>query len=268
MVAGVNPARPFAGRVALVSGVGGAIGRAIAEKLGAAGAEVAVVAMSRARASVIVEAVRAAGGEAAGFTADFYDPESIPGLVHGVERVFGEVDILVNNAATVAPLGPVAEVESAAVLRALAIDVASAVTLATAVTLAGVVIPAMHLQGWGRIVNVCGVIGTLAAWRGSNIYAACVAALEAHTVNLAEELTGTEITVSALRVQKMGTSARTWLAGVDPEAIDDPLIRRLILSQRDVGVVDFDKSAAILLEHLTTTQTGNIWNAVHRRPMD
>ena len=258
MFAGVNPARPFAGRVALVTGGGGAIGRAIARRLGAAGAAVAVVALSKARADATAEAVRAAGGEALGFTADLYEPESIPGLIHRVERVFGEVDILVNNAATVTPLGPVTDLDPAAVLRALAVNVASVVTLA------GVVIPAMSRHGWGRIANVCRVVGNLATWPGGNIYAVCAAALEAHSVNLAAELTGTGITVNALRVQMMGASLRTWLAGVDPAAIDDPLIRRFILGQTDIGTVDFDRSAAILLGHLATTQTGRVWDAVHR----
>ena len=257
MFAGVNPAGPFAGRVALVTGGGGAIGRAIAAQLGAAGVAVAVVARSTARAEATVEAIRAAGGRAAGFTADLYDPGSIPGLVHAVEGVFGEVDILVNNAATVTPLGPVTDLDPAAVLRALTINVASVVTLA------GVVIPAMIRHGWGRIANVCGVVGNLASWPGGNIYATCVAALEAHTQNLAAELTGTGITVNALRVREMGTSVRTWLAGIDPEEIDDPLIRRLVLSQKDLGRVDFDRSAALLLAHLATTQTGHIWNGVH-----
>jgi enoyl-[acyl-carrier-protein] reductase (NADH) len=100
---------------------------------------------------------------------------------------------------------------------------------------------------------------------GGNICAACIAALEAHTVNLAAELTGTGITVNALRAQEMGTSLRTWLAGVDPEAIDDPSIRRFILSQTDIGVVDSDRSAGTLLDHLATTQTGRVWNAVYGR---
>ena len=97
-----------------------------------------------------------------------------------------------------------------------------------------------------------------------NIYAACVAALEAHTLNLATELTGTGITVNALRVQTMGSSLRTWLLEVEPNAVDDPRIRRFVLTQKDADAVAFDRSAAVLMEHLTTAETGRIWNAVHR----
>jgi NAD(P)-dependent dehydrogenase (short-subunit alcohol dehydrogenase family) len=62
----VNSARPFNGRVALVTAAGGAIGSSIAEQLGAAGAAVGVVAMSRARADATVERIRAAGARRRG----------------------------------------------------------------------------------------------------------------------------------------------------------------------------------------------------------
>jgi NAD(P)-dependent dehydrogenase (short-subunit alcohol dehydrogenase family) len=241
----------------LVTGAGRAIGRAIAQQLGAAGAAVAVVAVSRARAEATVEAIRSAGGEASGFTADLADPGSIPDLVQSVEEVFGEVDILINNAATVTPLGPVAHLDPVAVLRALSINVASVVTLS------GAVIPAMLRQGWGRIANVCGVVGDLDLWPGGNIYAACVAALEAHTAYLATELAGTGITVNALRAQKMGESLRTWIAAIDPDTIDDPLIRRFVMNQKDAGGADSGRQAATLLHHLATAQTGQIWNLAY-----
>ncbi|GAA1560221.1 hypothetical protein GCM10009789_11880 [Kribbella sancticallisti] len=202
-----------------------------------------------------MEAIRAAGGEADGFTADLADPELIPALVHGIERVFGQIDILVNHAATVAPLGPVTTLDPAAVLRALTLNVASAVALA------GAVIPPMTRQGWGRIANVCSSVGHLVSWPGGNVYAACVAALDAHSVNLAEELAGTGITVNVLRAQWAGTALRTWLAGIDPDAVDDPLIRRFVLHQTGLGTVDSDRSAATLLDHLVTTQTGRVWSA-------
>lgn len=258
MFPGVNPATPFTDRVALLTVAGDAIGWSVAEQLGAAGAAVAVVATSGTRADAVVRRIRAAGGEAAGFTADLYDPGSLSGLIDRVERLVGEVDILVNDASTVAPLGPVADLDAEAVLRALAINVAGVVALA------GSVIPAMRRRGWGRVVNVCRAAGNQTSWPGGNVYAACVAALEAHSVNLAAELTGTGISVNVLRARTVGTSLRAWLAELDPEAIDDPLIRRFVLSQNDAVVVDPDRSAATVLDHLTAMETGQVWDAVLR----
>jgi NAD(P)-dependent dehydrogenase (short-subunit alcohol dehydrogenase family) len=167
--------------------------------------------------------------------------------------MFGVVDILVNHAATVAPLGAVSVLDPAAVLRSFTVNVASVVVLA------GAVIPPMLDQGWGRIVNVCASVGNLVSWPGGNIYAACVAALEAHTVNLAAELAGTGITVNALRAHRAGTALQTWLTGVDPEAVDDPLIRSFILDVTTRGAAP-DGSAVPLVDHLLTTQTGHIWS--------
>jgi NAD(P)-dependent dehydrogenase (short-subunit alcohol dehydrogenase family) len=254
MFSGVNPGKPFDGRVALVTGASGGVERAIAERLGAAGATVAVVAMSAARVDATVAAVRTAGGEADGFAADLSDPESVPGLVQEVERLFGQVDILVSHATTVAPLGGVSTLEPAAVLRSLTINVASVVVLA------GAVVPAMLDQGWGRIVNVCAAVGSMVSWPGGNVYAACVAALEAHTVNLAAELAGTGITVNALRAHGAVTALQTWLAGVDPEVVDDPLIRRFVLDVAALEVAGPDRAAVGLVDQLVSTQTGRIWN--------
>jgi NAD(P)-dependent dehydrogenase (short-subunit alcohol dehydrogenase family) len=201
-----------------------------------------------------VGAIRAAGGQAHGFTADLSDPESVPGLVQGVEQVLGQVDILVSHAATVAPLGGVSTLDPGEILRSLAMNVASVAVLA------GAVIPPMVHQGWGRILNVCTAVGNLVSWPGGNIYAACVAALEAHTVNLAAELSGTGITVNVLRAHRAGTALQTWLAGVDPEAVDDPLIRRFVLDVTGPGMTGPDQPAVDIIDHLISTHTGRIWS--------
>lgn len=257
----LNPPRPLAGRVALVTGAGGGIGRAIAEELGAAGAAVAVVARPEARADATVDAIRTAGGRAARFSADLYDLGSVPPLIHGIERELGEVDILVNNAATVMPLGPVTGVHPDAVLRALTINVGSVMTLA------GAVIPAMGRRGWGRIANISGVFGDLASIPGGNVYAACVAALETHTLNLAAELAGTGVTVNALRAQRICTSLRAWLKTIDHDQIEDPLIRRFVHSQIDVDVIDSVGPARALLTQVLGTESGHIWDTLHPDPV-
>lgn len=98
---GMHKAQEFAGKVALVTGAGRNIGRAIALSLAAGGAKVAV----NTRASIddarsVVEEIRAIGGEAEAFLADVSDPGQVQGMVQAILRQFGGLDILVLNAAT------------------------------------------------------------------------------------------------------------------------------------------------------------------------
>jgi pteridine reductase len=87
------------GRVALVTGAGRRLGRAIAVALGARGARVAVhYNATAAGAEETVAAIRAAGGEARAFGADLSDAHAAGALVHTVADAFGAFDVLVNSA--------------------------------------------------------------------------------------------------------------------------------------------------------------------------
>src|SRR5215813_6025458 len=89
----------FNGKVALVTGGSGDIGRAIAEALAAAGADVAVSYLGEvARAGAIVEGLRKAGRRSHAVQLDQRDPKSIDECVRSVIGHFGQIDILVNNA--------------------------------------------------------------------------------------------------------------------------------------------------------------------------
>ena len=88
------------GKVAFVTGGSGDIGRAIAEALAAAGADVAVSYIGEAaRAGAVVEAVRKAGRQSHAVQLDQRDPKSIDLCLEKVIGHFGRLDILVNNAA-------------------------------------------------------------------------------------------------------------------------------------------------------------------------
>jgi NAD(P)-dependent dehydrogenase (short-subunit alcohol dehydrogenase family) len=92
--------RKLAGKVALVTGGGVRLGRALAEGLGRAGADVAVhYHSSRAGAEEAVAAIRAMGGRAQAFQADLTRTETGGPLVEQVERELGPLSILVNSAA-------------------------------------------------------------------------------------------------------------------------------------------------------------------------
>jgi 2-deoxy-D-gluconate 3-dehydrogenase len=102
---GAAPSMPelfsLAGKRALVTGASQGIGRAMAEALGAAGADVVCAGSRPGRAADTVAAIRAMGREAWEAVADLADREAVITMAGDAERQAGQIDILVNNAGTI-----------------------------------------------------------------------------------------------------------------------------------------------------------------------
>src|SRR5476651_1347339 len=89
----------LAGKVAIVTGAGRNIGRAIALQMAQAGASVVVNARSnKAEADAVVKEIEAAGGKAIAVLGDVGDPKTAEALAAAALKAFGRIDILVNNA--------------------------------------------------------------------------------------------------------------------------------------------------------------------------
>ena len=178
---------PLEGKVALVTGGGIRLGRAIALALAEAGASVAVHAASSAKEAR--EVARLAGGDARAFTADLREPEQIARLFDEVDDAFGRLDLLVNNAGVFEKL-PAADLTLERWRRMFSINVEAALLCSQAARLR------MLPNGGGAIVNLAD-IAAARPWRGYAHYSASKAALVALTKSLAIEW-APEIRVNAV----------------------------------------------------------------------
>jgi NAD(P)-dependent dehydrogenase (short-subunit alcohol dehydrogenase family) len=134
-------------KVAVVTGGGRGLGRAFALAL-AKDHAVAVVARSAAELDETVALVRRAGGRAQAFVADVTDREAVDHAFAEIERALGPIDLLVNNAGVVAPLGPFADSPVADWWRTMEINVLGQVACAHRA------LPGMRTRRSGRIINV------------------------------------------------------------------------------------------------------------------
>ncbi|WP_225822285.1 SDR family oxidoreductase [Streptomyces naphthomycinicus] len=98
----------LSGRTAVVTGAASGIGEAVALQLAAEGARVALLARRADRLDVLVDKIRAAGGQALAVSADVTDDASVEAARERIHETFGAVDLVVNNAGVMLP-NPIAE---------------------------------------------------------------------------------------------------------------------------------------------------------------
>ena len=179
------------GKTALVTGASRGIGRAIALRLAAEGASVAInYAGNTAKAEEAKAAIEAAGGKAALFQADVSDSAQVEQMVASVTEVFGTIDILVNNAGITRDglLMRMKEEDFDAVLDT---------NLKGIFHVTKAVSKLMMKKRAGRIVNMASVVGIMGN-AGQTNYAAAKAGVIGFTKSAARELAARGITVNAV----------------------------------------------------------------------
>ena len=174
-------AQELKGRVALVTGGARNIGRAIALDLASAGADVVLTARAdQAGLDETAALCRAKGVKAEVLLADITDVASIKALIAGVEKAFGRLDILVNNAALRAET-PIEEISAEEWRKVLAVNLDAAFFTAQAA------LPLLRQSDAGAIINIGGLTAYTGAKNRPHVVAA-KAGLDGLTKALAQDL--------------------------------------------------------------------------------
>ena len=178
------------GKTALVTGGSRSIGAAIARRLAADGASVALTySASPEKAANVVAEIEAAGGRAIAIHADAGNPEAVRTAVARTEEAFGSLDILVNNAG-IAINGPIEDIRFEDYERMIAVNV-TGVFVATQEA-------ARRMKSGGRIIHIGSSMVQYAAFPTASLYTLTKGAVSGFNRSLARDLGPKGITVNTV----------------------------------------------------------------------
>ena len=213
--------RELAGHVALVTGSGRGIGKAIALKLASMGAHVAVnYNASETLAHGVVDEIKGLGVESAAFHADVSQTDQVEAMVNGTIETFGKVDILINNSGII---------RDKLLLRMTDEDwdIVINTDLRGPFLCTRAVLRSMMRERWGRIINISSVVA-LAGNPGQSNYAAAKSGLTGFTYSVAKELAARNVTANIVAPGYISTDVTENL----PEELKQQLTNHIPLGRR------------------------------------
>ncbi|MCK4763830.1 MAG: SDR family oxidoreductase [Candidatus Aminicenantes bacterium] len=246
--------KPMQDKIALVTGGGSGIGRAISIKLSDAGAEIIIFARNEERGRDVVAHIENGGGNACFYRTDLTREKDIEQSVKQVIAKYGRVDILVNNAAISGYMGPVVDTPMEEVYDIFKINLISVFYLSK------LVLPRMIENGFGRIINISSI-----AYRkntpNSATYNITKTGLNSLTKTLSKEVASFGITVNAIapglvlteRIIKSRLPGLAEKKGITPEEMMAELT-----AGTDTKKLTEEEDVAELVMFLAANVSGNI----------
>lgn len=216
------------GRAALVTGAGRGIGRAIALRLAAEGARVAVVTRTAASGQESVAAITAAGGDARLLVADVGDRAAIRRAVVDAAAIWGGLDIIVQNAASVAPMSFAAHDDDA-------LDAAVDLNFKSAFWLMNAALPFLRASAFARFLIISSITGNRIVNSGYAAYGASKAGINGFIRQAAAELGSEGIRVNGVEPGVTLTDDVSGYLGEGANAIARGLPLRRITAPDDIA---------------------------------
>ena len=234
----------LSGKVALVTGAGQGIGRAIALKLSECGAQVVVVDVNSDATSVVAE-ITSSGGAACFIEADVSNSKSVEKMVSLAMDEFGSVDVLVNNAG-INRDGLILRMNESDWDKVLDVNLKSAFLCTKSI------LRSMLRNKWGRIINLSSVVGVMGNLGQAN-YSASKAGLIGLTKTVSREVGSRNITVNAIAPGFIMTEMTARL----PQDVQDKIKSRI-----SMGRFGSPEEIADLVSYLASDQASYITGQV------
>jgi NAD(P)-dependent dehydrogenase (short-subunit alcohol dehydrogenase family) len=226
----------FDAQVAWVTGAGRGIGRAAALALAEQGAAVAVVSRTRSEVDGVAEEIARRGGRALASMLDVSNWDMVAWAAQQIEHALGPIDILINNAGVLDPLGKLWATDPEQWGRLIDVNLSGAYYCMRAV------LPGMIQRGRGVIVNVSSGAAASAS-PGWSAYATSKAGLDHVTRCLAVDLKDAPIRTYALHPGLVETRMQTILRGTTDDQLP-PERRQFFIDQQIAGKVNLPEVPA------------------------
>ena len=201
----------LAGKVAIVTGAGSGMGKAISQLFAKEGAKVVLADINAQGIEEVKQAIEQAGGQAAAKVTNVVKQEDVDGVIDFATQTFGQLDILVNNAGIMDNFTPVGNLTDAEYERVMAINLTGPVKLCRAA------IQVMEKQETGGVIINNASVGGLFGTRGGAAYTMAKHAL----VGLTKNIGGTygrfgKVRANAIAPGGLATNIQTTITAPDP----------------------------------------------------
>ncbi|MGJ9623798.1 SDR family NAD(P)-dependent oxidoreductase [Actinotignum sp. GS-2025b] len=216
-------------KTAVITGAASGMGLTEAKLFAERGYKVALLDVNEDGLKSAVAEIKAAGGEAASFTIDLTDHDSIIATVAEVEKEFEHIDVLVNNA------GVFDKYQASLDTPRERWDFLLAINLTSVFDMTNAVLPGMLKRGEGAVVNIASVAGIVAA-KGGAAYTAAKHAVIGYTKHLASEYSKEGIRFNAVAP---GTIVTPLVAGIVDSIPTDPVPLRRFGQPEEVAEAVF-----------------------------